>query len=190
MADSKLKRRLETVGTAGGVTVLDHDPGQIDTVRRFGWKAYYGLANKGWLIEIDASDLTELDMADFEARAREHRDRLAALIRREREALLSRWRQEVRAMPCARHLDTPTLNNHLPQLLDELAAALQARSDQTIPGALSETSPPAHGLQRVKDGFDIEEVVGPYTAIESKGSIPGSRCIESRAGELDTSALA
>ena len=92
-------------------------------------------------------------------------DRLAALIRRERDALLSRWRQEVRALPCARHLDTPTLNNHLPQLLDELAAALQARSDQTIPGALSETSPPAHGLQRVKDGFDIEEVVAEYNIL-------------------------
>ena len=48
---------------------------------------------------------------------------------------------------------------------DEVAAALQARSDQTIPGALSETSPPAHGLQRVKDGFDIEEVVAEYNIL-------------------------
>jgi monovalent cation:proton antiporter-2 (CPA2) family protein len=34
-----------------GATVIDHDPGQIDTVRRFGWKAYYGDATRMDLIE-------------------------------------------------------------------------------------------------------------------------------------------
>ena len=92
-------------------------------------------------------------------------DKLAALIRRERDDLLTRWRQQVRELPSARHLDVPTLNDHLPQLIDELAAALQARSDETIPEALSEASPPAHGLQRVQDGFDIEEVVAEYNIL-------------------------
>lgn len=92
-------------------------------------------------------------------------DRLAALIERERDGLLSRWRQQVRALPSARHLDAPTLNDHLPRLLDELAAALKARSGETIPQALSEQSPPAHGLQRVQDGFDIEEVVAEYNIL-------------------------
>jgi glutathione-regulated potassium-efflux system ancillary protein KefC len=32
-------------------TVIDHDPGQIDTVRRFGWKAYYGDATRLELLE-------------------------------------------------------------------------------------------------------------------------------------------
>ena len=72
-------------------------------------------------------------------------DRLATLIRRERDALLARWRQQVRELPSAQHLDAPTLNDHVPQLIDELATALQARSDETIPEALSEASPPAHG---------------------------------------------
>lgn len=92
-------------------------------------------------------------------------DNLAALIRRERDGLLSRWRQQVRALPSAQHLDVPTLNDHVPQLIDELAAALKARSDETIPEALSEASPPAHGLQRVQDGFDIEEVVAEYNIL-------------------------
>ena len=92
-------------------------------------------------------------------------DKLAALIRRERERLLSGWRQQVRELPSAQHLDTPTLNDHIPQLLDELAAALQARSDETIPEALSEGSPPVHGLQRVQDGYDIEEVVAEYNIL-------------------------
>lgn len=92
-------------------------------------------------------------------------DRLAALIRGERDGLLSRWRQQVRALPSAQHLDVPTLNDHVPQLIDELADALKARSDETIPEALSEASPPAHGLQRVQDGFDIEEVVAEYNIL-------------------------
>jgi monovalent cation:proton antiporter-2 (CPA2) family protein len=32
-------------------TIIDHDPGQIDTVREFGWKAYYGDATRLDLLE-------------------------------------------------------------------------------------------------------------------------------------------
>ena len=90
---------------------------------------------------------------------------LAVLIAREREGLLARWREQVRALPSAQHLDVPTLNDHLPGLVDELAAALRERSDETIPEALDAASPPAHGLQRVQDGFDIEEVVAEYNIL-------------------------
>ena len=92
-------------------------------------------------------------------------DKLAALIMQERQALLSRWRQQVRELPSARHLDIPTLNDHIPDLLEELAAALQSQSDQTISEAICEGSPPAHGRQRVQDGFDIEEVVAEYNIL-------------------------
>ena len=92
-------------------------------------------------------------------------DRLAVLIVRERQALLSRWREQVRLLPSARSLDTPTLNDHMPGLIDELAAALQVKSDQTIPEALLEVSPPAHGLQRLEDAFDIDEVVAEYNIL-------------------------
>jgi two-component system phosphate regulon sensor histidine kinase PhoR len=92
-------------------------------------------------------------------------DKLAELVKQERHALLSRWRQQVRQLPSARQLDIPTLNDHIPGLLDELATALQSHSDQTIPEALSGTSPPAHGLQRVQDAFDIEEVVAEYNIL-------------------------
>ena len=92
-------------------------------------------------------------------------DQLAALVKQERQAVLSLWRQQVRHLPSARHLDVPTLNDHIPGLLDELAAALQSKSDQTISEALSEGSPPAHGLQRLQDAFDIEEVVAEYNIL-------------------------
>jgi glutathione-regulated potassium-efflux system ancillary protein KefC len=38
-------------GRGMGVTIIDHDPNQIDLVRRFGWKAYYG-------------DVTRLDLLE------------------------------------------------------------------------------------------------------------------------------
>jgi len=94
-------------------------------------------------------------------------DQLAALVKRERLMLLSRWRQQVRHLPSALHLDVPTLNDHIPELLDELAAALHVKSDQTIPEALSENSPPAHGLQRLHEAFDIEEVVAEYNILRA-----------------------
>jgi|KBSSwiStaDraftv2_1062776.scaffolds.fasta_scaffold214006_2 two-component system, OmpR family, phosphate regulon sensor histidine kinase PhoR len=92
-------------------------------------------------------------------------DKLAQLITRERNALLLRWREQVRLLPSARALDTPTLNDHMPGLIDELAAALRVKSDQTIPEALLQVSPPAHGLQRLENAFDIEEVVAEYNIL-------------------------
>lgn len=92
-------------------------------------------------------------------------DEVAKLIERDRDALLAEWRVQVRALPAARDLDVPTLNDHVPYLLAELASALRADSSETIAQALVEGSPPAHGMQRVKDGFDIEEVVAEYNIL-------------------------
>jgi len=92
-------------------------------------------------------------------------NKLAALIRRDRDLTVARWRLQVRELPSARILDVAALDDHIPGLLDELATALQARSDQTIPEALAEGSPPIHGLQRLKDAFDIEEVVAEYNVL-------------------------
>ena len=92
-------------------------------------------------------------------------DQLATLFEREHDALLARWRLQVRQLPSARQLDVPTLNDHIPGLLDKLAVALRSKSDQTIPEALSESSPPAHGLQRLQEAFDIEEVVAEYNIL-------------------------
>lgn len=90
---------------------------------------------------------------------------LAALISEGRASLLSRWREQVRQLPSARRLATPALNDHIPQLLDELAMALRSGAEQTIPAALREGTPPAHGLQRAQEDFDIEEVVAEYNIL-------------------------
>ncbi|HZI87084.1 MAG TPA: hypothetical protein VFD48_09630, partial [Pyrinomonadaceae bacterium] len=72
---------------------------------------------------------------------------LAALIRLERDTLLAEWRQEVRQLSVAHHLDVPTLNNHIPDLLEELAEELVAYSDESMIGELKKTSV-IHGLDR------------------------------------------
>ncbi len=92
-------------------------------------------------------------------------DELAALVLEERDSLLARWREQVRELPSARKLDVPSLNDHIPGLLDELAAALQNKCTQTIPEAVCDNSPTAHGLQRLSDAFDIEEVVAEYNIL-------------------------
>ena len=92
-------------------------------------------------------------------------DKLAALVKQERDTLLARWRQQVRELPAAKHLDVPTLNDHLPALIDDLVAALQVKSGQTIAAALKESIAPVHGRQRVEDAFDIAEVVAEYSIL-------------------------
>ncbi len=91
--------------------------------------------------------------------------KLAELIRQNKEALLAQWRRQVRELPSAAHLDLPTLNDHIPDLLDELAQALEAMSDETIAEKLREGTPPEHGAQRVEDGFNIAEVVAEYNIL-------------------------
>jgi two-component system phosphate regulon sensor histidine kinase PhoR len=49
--------------------------------------------------------------------------------------------------------------------LEELAEALQSHSEVTIPEGLLDGTPPEHGRQRFRDGFDIEEVVAEYNIL-------------------------
>jgi signal transduction histidine kinase len=89
---------------------------------------------------------------------------LAGLIRRERETLLAEWRQEVRQLSVAHDLDVPTLNDHVPDLLEELAYELDDSSDDSMIGDLKK-NPISHGLDRLRLGFDVEEVVAEYNAL-------------------------
>ncbi len=90
---------------------------------------------------------------------------LALLVEQEKETLLSEWRSKVRELPSAKHLDTPALNDHIPDLLTELVEALRSGTDETIAEVVEEGSPPEHGLQRVGEGFDIQEVVAEYNIL-------------------------
>ena len=85
--------------------------------------------------------------------------------------MLWTWRQQVKQLSSARTLDTPTLNDHVPQLLEELAEALESRSNRSIPEALAQGNASVHGLERFREGYDIEEVVAEYNFL--RGCIHG-----------------
>jgi signal transduction histidine kinase len=87
--------------------------------------------------------------------------RLVALIRDQRDDLLARWRQQVRLLPGAADLDTPTINDQVPELLDSLADSLQPMSEPAETKAISTE----HGLLRWQAGFDVTEVVAEYNIL-------------------------
>lgn len=89
---------------------------------------------------------------------------LAPLIRNSAHAVLRDWRVAVRQLQVASHLDTPTLNDHVPNLLEELACELEGRNSQPVVVSV-QGSPVMHGLDRLRLGFDIEEVVAEYSAL-------------------------
>lgn len=92
---------------------------------------------------------------------------LGALLRAERDALLARWRERVRVLPGAASLDVPALNDHVPDLVEELACELEAACD---PGRLPRPvtdNPVVHGKQRFEVGFDVGEIVAEYGLLRS-----------------------
>lgn len=93
--------------------------------------------------------------------------RLAGALRREKSHLLDAWRGQVRQLPSAEGLDVPTLNDHIPDLIDELALAMEDNSGETVVESVLEGTPPAHGAQRLQDGFDIVEVSAEYNIMRA-----------------------
>lgn len=92
---------------------------------------------------------------------------LAALINAHQDALLSYWRMKVRELPAAKLLDKPTLNDHIPVLLNELASVLALADDEAIHLQITEGSSTTHGLQRLENGFEVEEVVAEYNILRN-----------------------
>lgn len=90
---------------------------------------------------------------------------MAALIRRHGITVLDTWRDRVRQLASARSLDRPTLNDHIPDLLDELAYTLEHGSDRSISMTIMTGSPPEHGRERYRNGFEVEEIVAEYNIL-------------------------
>ena len=86
--------------------------------------------------------------------------RFASLIKNDREA---DWRGQVRRLPGAENLDTPTINDQVPQLLDSLAEALTRAQDSN--DAQTDAISAEHGLLRWQAGFDVTEVVAEYNIL-------------------------
>lgn len=84
---------------------------------------------------------------------------LATLIEREKLTLLAGWEREVRRLPSAQHLHTPTLHDLIPGLIDEIVISLRSADIETqeeIHAAVE------HGRHRLMLGFDLREVAQEY----------------------------
>lgn len=93
-------------------------------------------------------------------------DRLAVALLDDRDAILANWRAQVRRLPSAKDLDLPTLNDHMPVWIAELASALRTLSAAPVDDDVDAAAIPlVHGVQRFEDGFDIGEVVAEYNIL-------------------------
>ena len=94
-----------------------------------------------------------------------HLKKFASIIQDHRDELLRQWRERVRLLPAARDLDTPTLDDHIPRLFDELTGELRAGGTESVLDLELHDSPKIHGGLRLRAGFDIVEVVAEYNLL-------------------------
>ena len=90
---------------------------------------------------------------------------IVELLQCKKDDLIAKWRRDARLLASARHLDTPTLDDHIPTFIEELIKALVVERARRVAEVHSAESPSAHGLQRLEDGFDINEVVAEYNIL-------------------------
>jgi two-component system, OmpR family, phosphate regulon sensor histidine kinase PhoR len=98
-------------------------------------------------------------------RAPHHLKEFAEMVHQHRDELLQEWRRKVSLLPAAQNLDTPTLNDHIPHLFDELTVALTAGDTESVLDLQLHDSPKIHGGLRLRAGFDIVEVVAEYNIL-------------------------
>lgn len=86
---------------------------------------------------------------------------LAEFIRSRKEEILRDWEDEVRQLSSARRVPRPVLIDHLPRLVDQIAALI----DEITMGKVSEESRQAareHGFSRLDARFAVPEVIREY----------------------------
>ena len=89
----------------------------------------------------------------------------ADVIQANLDNLLTDWRLQVRQLPAAQNLDVPTLNDHIPALVEQLVGALRRGQTESVIDTHLHNSPKIHGHMRLRAGFDIVEVVAEYNIL-------------------------
>ncbi len=92
--------------------------------------------------------------------AGERRLPLAEFIERHRDQILAEWEASVRALPTAAQLDRRALRDHIPVLLDRIAES--TRRDDAVGDV-----PDHHALERMDEGFDLDEVAREYALLRA-----------------------
>lgn len=89
---------------------------------------------------------------------------LCALVAERRAQILERWTRRLSVEHADKDLSRAELRDHLPGFLDEVRTALRAEASADLePQDGAENSASAeHGVQRLRAGFDLAEVVHEY----------------------------
>jgi signal transduction histidine kinase len=93
---------------------------------------------------------------------------LTDLLQSRRAQILERWTQRIEWAHAPQELTRGELWDHLPNILDELLGALRVAAGQRAESPLPDQSPASaqHGTQRLRVGFDVEEVVREYGILQ------------------------
>ncbi|HXU69071.1 MAG TPA: ATP-binding protein [Polyangia bacterium] len=94
----------------------------------------------------------------------DHNAAFVTFIREHRDDVLREWERRVRALPPAADLDTASLIDHLPHLLEEIADL----ADAALGGdekAASCNQPDRHAIARLDQGYDLGHVVTEYSLL-------------------------
>lgn len=85
--------------------------------------------------------------------------RLATLLQRKKETVLSSWEERARQLPGARKINRAILQDHMPLLIDELTEELKQpeKSRERLEAFCA-----AHGENRHQNGFDLGQLVEEY----------------------------
>jgi signal transduction histidine kinase len=90
------------------------------------------------------------------------RQRLAEFLRRNRQRAIVEWERAIRVFPAAALLDRKTLRDTMPGLIDRLLELVE------VPEAAATAELAArHGVERLREGFNLEQVAWEYSALRS-----------------------
>ena len=82
---------------------------------------------------------------------------LAEFLRLNRDAILGEWTREASSLPSSRRRPRPTIRDQVPQVIDELAQAVDDEGD-----GRAESAAAHHAHERFADGYDVRDVVHEY----------------------------
>jgi signal transduction histidine kinase len=84
---------------------------------------------------------------------------LSALIRQHRDEILEGWLTRAAQLPSAQSVSAPALRDHVPDILNKLADAIDRRDESARP---LEDLPEQHAALRLQEGYDLRQVLAEY----------------------------
>jgi hypothetical protein len=87
---------------------------------------------------------------------------LSAFIRGNKERIIDEWAMAVKRLPSAHTLSELAIRDHVPEIRDRLADAIDREDMTSIPlmGV-----PNLHAALRVREGYDLRQVVAEYRTL-------------------------